>query len=327
MDFARALEVKGKKDGYLENEDYIITWAVGHLVELLEPQDYDSKWEKWRLETLPIIPDHFRYKPIAKTKKQLNIIQKLLAKKAFERIVIATDAGREGEVIARSILITSGLKDRGNMHRFWSSQALTHQVIRDGMKSFKPASEYDRLWRAGQSRQIADWLVGMNGSRAATIKMKDLFTVGRVQTAVLALLVDRRRERENFKPEPYWLLRSRFSNDKGSWWGTWFKDDQTRFVSEKEARNVLSQVVDQTGTVLSVKKQKKKQPPPFLYSLTDLQQDANKKFGLSAQNTLKIAQALYEKKKCLSYPRSDSRVLGSKNVDMAQNIVKKLSEA
>lgn len=325
MDFARALEVKGKKDGYLENEDYIITWAVGHLVELLEPQDYDSKWEKWRLETLPIIPDQFRYKPIAKTKKQLKIIQKLLAQKAFERIVIATDAGREGEVIARSILITSGLKDRGNMHRFWSSQALTHQVIKDGMKSFKPASEYDRLWRAGQSRQIADWLVGMNCSRAATIKMKDLFSVGRVQTAVLALLVDRRRGRENFKPEPYWLLRSRFSNDKGSWWGTWFKDDQTRFVSEKEARHVLSQVVDQTGSVLSVKKQKKKQPPPFLYSLTDLQQDANKKFGLSAQNTLKIAQALYEKKKCLSYPRSDSRVLGSKNVGMIQNLVKKLS--
>jgi DNA topoisomerase-3 len=327
MDFARALGVKGKKDGYLENEDYIVTWAVGHLVELLEPQDYDSKWGKWRLETLPIIPEQFRYKPIAKTKKQLNIIRKLLAQRAFDMVVIATDAGREGEVIARSILITSGFTDRGNVKRFWTSQALTPQVIRDGMKSYKPASEYDRLWRAGQSRQIADWLVGMNGSRAATIKMKDLFSVGRVQTAVLALLVDRRRERENFKPKPYWLVRARFSNDKGIWWGTWFKDDQTRFDSEKQAKQLLSKVVNQRGRVLSVKKQKKKQAPPLLYSLTDLQRDANRKFGFSAQKTLSIAQALYEKKKCLSYPRTDSRVLGSRNVSMAQSLVKKLSES
>jgi len=327
MDFAKALGVKRKKDGYLEDNNYIITWAVGHLLELLEPQDYDSKWEKWRLDTLPIIPDQFRYKPIPKTRKQFNIIRKLLTQKSFNKIVIATDAGREGEVIARTILIGSGFEDKGKVNRFWTSQALTPQVVRHEMRSFKPASQYDRLWRAGKSRQIADWLVGMNGSRAASIKMKGLFSVGRVQTAVLALLVDRRRERENFKPEPYWLLRARFSNDKGIWWGIWFKDDQTRFGSEKEAEEVLSKVIGQTGTVLSIKKQKKKQAPPFLYSLTYLQQDANKKFGFSAQKTLNIAQTLYEDRKCLSYPRTDSRVLGTQNVGMAQNLVKMLSKS
>jgi DNA topoisomerase-3 len=147
--------------------------------------------------------------------------------------------------------MATGFEDKGNVQRFWSSRALTPQVVREGMKSLKAASEYDRLWRAGQSRQIADWLVGMNGSRAASIKMNDLFSVGRVQTAVLALLVDRRRERENFKPEPHWLLRARFSNDKGMWWGTWFKDDQSRFGSEKEAKELICRLADQMGAVLS----------------------------------------------------------------------------
>ncbi|MDM8523562.1 DNA topoisomerase 3 [Desulfococcaceae bacterium HSG8] len=332
MDFARALDVKGKKDGYIEDARYIITWAVGHLVELLEPDEYDAKWKYWRLDMLPIIPDEFRYKPIPNTEKQLRIIQKLLAEKPIDRIVIATDAGREGEVIARTILLSS-IRDSGSrkFERFWTSQALTPRVVRDGMNALKPASEYDRLWRAGQARQIADWLVGMNASRAATMKMPDkksgVFSVGRVQTAVLALLVDRRRERENFKPEPYWLLRARFINDKGNWWGIWFRKNLTRFDTEKKVAEVQAKIADQTGTVLSAKKQKKKQPPPLLYSLTDLQQDANKKFGFSAKKTLNIAQELYEKKKCLSYPRTDSKVLGTKNVGMARSLVKKLSEA
>jgi len=195
------------------------------------------------------------------------------------------------------------------------------------MKALKPASSYDRLWRAGQSRQIADWLVGMNASRAASVKMNDLFSIGRVQTAVLSLLVDRRRERENFKPEPYWILRACFSNEKGFWWGSWFRNNQTRFSIEKDAVQVQVKITEQTGTVLSVKKQKKKQPPPFLYSLTDLQQEANKKFGFSAKQTLNVAQELYENKKCLSYPRTDSKVLGTKNVDMAQALVEKLSQS
>ncbi|MCP4347684.1 MAG: DNA topoisomerase III [Desulfobacterales bacterium] len=324
QDFARALGINVRKDGYLENNEYIITWGVGHLVELLEPDEYDAKWKKWNLDTLPIIPDSFKYKPISKTEKQLKIIKKLL-KNPLDMVVIATDAGREGEVIARTILLFSGFKDSKKINRFWTSQALTPEVVRDGMNSLKKASKYDRLWKAGQSRQIADWLVGMNCSRAATIKMNDLFSVGRVQTAVLSLLVDRRRERENFKPEPYWLVRANFSNDKGNWWGLWFKGEITRFSKEKDAKEVLAKIDSQTGKVKSVKKQKKKQPPPLLFSLTDLQRDANSKFGLSATVTLNIAQRLYEDKKCLSYPRTDSKVLGTKNVSMTQSIVKELS--
>lgn len=324
-DFANALGVQGKAEGFLENQDYVIAWAIGHLVELLEPQEYDAKWKKWELDTLPILPDSFRYKPIDKTKHQLSIIQKILKNKSFDRVVIATDAGREGEVIARTILLASKFNSPQILFRFWSSLALTPQVIAEGMKSPKPLTEYDRLWRAGQSRQIADWLVGMNFSRAATITLRDLFSVGRVQTAVLALLVDRRREREAFKPEPYWLLTVLFSNGKGHWLGTWFRGKQTRFDKKEDAERILAKVLKQNGVVLSVQKEKKRQPPPLLYSLTDLQQDANKRFGFTAQETLDAAQRLYEKHKCLSYPRTDAKVLGSKNADMVRNLVKHLA--
>jgi len=326
-DFAKALGVNGKKDGYLENEQYVITWAIGHLVELFDPADYDKKWEeRWRLDALPILPEQFKYKPIARTENQLNIIKSVLNQGHFDKIVIATDAGREGEVIARTIFLASDFNKPNNMRRFWTSQALTPQVIKEGLEKSKPASFYDRLWKAGQSRQIADWLVGMNGSRAATIQLKDFFTVGRVQTAVLSLLADRRRERENFKPEPFWMLRAVFANDKGTWTGLWTKKKENRFHSEEEAVQVQASIENQIGKVASVKKQKKKQPPPPLYSLTDLQQDANKQFAFSAQTTLDIAQSLYEQKKCLSYPRTDAKVLGSQNADMAKKLVEQLSQ-
>lgn len=326
MDFAKALGVAKRHDGFLESHEYIITWAVGHLVELLEPQDYDAKWKKWSLDSLPIIPSSFQYKPIARTKKQWSIIRSLLKNNPVERVVVATDAGREGEVIARTILLTAGFKETDRLYRFWSSLALTPQVIQEGMRSTRPLSEYDRLWKAGQSRQMADWLVGMNISRAATVTLRDLFSVGRVQTAVLALLVDRRRERDAFKPEPYWLLVVHFSNEKGNWLGTWFRDKQIRFDKKEDAEGILNKIIHQTGKVISVKKQKKRQPPPLLYSLTDLQQDANKLFGFSAQTTLDLAQKLYEKYKCLSYPRTDAKVLGSKNVGLVQHLVEKLSQ-
>lgn len=325
-DFAKALGVNGKKDGYMENEQYVITWAIGHLAELFNPEDYDSRWDgRWRLDVLPILPEQFKYKPIAATEKQLNIIKSVLNRGDFDNVVIATDAGREGEVIARTIFIASDFNKPDNIRRFWTSQALTPQVIKEGLEKSKPASFYDRLWKAGQARQIADWLVGMNGSRAATIRLNDLFSVGRVQTAVLSLLADRRRERENFKPEPFWMLRAVFANDKGTWSGLWTKKKESRFHTEEEAVQVQAIIENQTGNVASVKKQKKKQPPPLLYSLTDLQQDANRQFAFSAQTTLDIAQSLYEQRKCLSYPRTDAKVLGSKNADMARKLVEELS--
>ena len=323
-DFARALNVRGRYDGYIENNSFVITWAIGHLVELKKPEDYHPRWKSWQLDTLPIMPESFEYNPIDRTHQQLQIIQKLLNAN-ISKIIIATDAGREGEVIARTILLKCNHLQGTSLYRFWTSQALTDDVIREALNNCKPANAYDRLWKAGQSRQIADWLVGMNGSRAATLKMNDLFSVGRVQTAVLALLVDRRRERENFNPEPYWILKALFTNPKGAWNGTWFRKRQTRISSEEKAKEIEQKIAGQDGIVQSVKQQKKSEPPPLLYALTDLQRDANNKYGFSAQKTLQLAQDLYEKFKCLSYPRTDSNVLGTKNADLVQTTVSKLS--
>lgn len=362
-DFAQSLGARKKGDGFVEGEGFVITWAVGHLLELFEPHDYDQRWKWWNFGSLPILPQAVRYKPIESSKKQLRIVHRLLARKDIDRIVIATDAGREGEVIARTILY-SGLQggdlsdeaDAGSgdepaaapesgrdgtppnrdshslppLYRFWTSQALTPNVIADVMAHLKEASEYDRLWRAGQARQIADWLIGMNFSRAATLKFRrerELYSIGRVQTAVLALIVDRKRERDNFKPEPYWVLKALFKNPKGAWWGTWFKDEENRFLRKEEAEAAAASLEGAEGRVKSVKREKKKQPPPQLFSLTDLQREANAKYGYSAKETLDLAQKLYEDRKCLSYPRTDSRVLGEKNVDMARKLVKDLGRA
>lgn len=328
-DFAKALGIQVRKGGFLEGKGYIITWALGHLVELAEPQDYHRKWRKWSLGSLPILPQQLQYKPIAKVKKQLQIVQQQLSREEVRQVVIATDAGREGEVIARTIIETVREIDP-SVQRFWTSQALTAQVVRETLAQLQPASAFDRLWHAGQARQFADWLVGMNLSRAATLKMgapREVFSVGRVQTAVLALLVDRLRERERFKPEPYWLLRANFTRtgDQATWWGTWFKGKVSRFEEKSEAEEMLAVVTGQTGRVQSVQRRQKKQPPPLLYSLTDLQREANAKFGLSAKQTLDLAQKLYERRKCLSYPRTDARVLGSKTAGLAEKIVKKLT--
>ncbi|MHC1744238.1 MAG: DNA topoisomerase 3 [Syntrophobacteraceae bacterium] len=329
-DFATALQAGRRGDGFLQSKDTIITWAIGHLVELAHPDDYDPKWKRWRLETLPILPESLTYKPIQKVQKQLRVIQGLLKRGDVTRIIIATDAGREGEVIARTILQTVEPPSRREIYRFWTSQALTPAVIQETLRELKPSSEYDRLWHAGQARQVADWLVGMNLSRAATLKMgghKDVYSVGRVQTAVLALLVDRRREREHFAPQTYWILVADFVNEKGDWQGTWFKGDKNRFETREDAEACRERILSQTGVVLSVKRDKRKQPPPFLYSLTDLQRDANARYGFSAQKTLDIAQRLYEQKKCLSYPRTDSKVLGSKNIALVKSITEKLAAA
>jgi DNA topoisomerase III len=325
-DFAKALGLKVRGEGFLEGPDLVVTWAIGHLLELKEPEDYDPRWKRWHLSDLPILPDVFGYKPIEKNRRQLEVIRRLLGR-GPDRVVIATDAGREGEVIARTILMAVGFDRMDRVGRFWTSQALTEQVIRETMGRIAPIASYDRLWHAGQARQIADWLVGMNATRAATVRMGDLFSVGRVQTAVLALLVDRRRERERFKAAPYWLLRACFTNERGSWWGLWFKGEETRLSTEAEATRALGKVLEKTGQVTMVKRQRRCEPPPLLYSLTDLQQDANRRFGLTAKATLGIAQALYEKRKCLSYPRSDARVLGTKNVGLARDLVRDLAPA
>lgn len=325
-DFAKALGVKTKSEGCFLNQDFIITWAVGHLVTLFEPEDYDKAMKKWSLDTLPLIPQSFEYKPIKQSYKQFQIIKALLLKQNFERIIIATDAGREGEVIARTILMKAGFLDKTRILRFWTSQALVPEVVRTAMANLKPITDYDRLWRAGYYRQVSDWLIGMNCTRVLTVRLKDLFSVGRVQTAVLALLADRKKDREQFTPEPYWILKATFSNDKGEWTGTWFRGKETRLTKQGDAQALYQHLAQTTepGEVLTVKKEEKTELPPFLFSLTDLQQEANRRFGFSAKKTLNLAQALYQDKKCLSYPRTDSRVMGTQNLEMVEKILETL---
>ncbi|MBF0101602.1 MAG: DNA topoisomerase 3 [Desulfobacterales bacterium] len=329
-DFAQALGVTQKRQGYLENQHFIITWAIGHLVELYEPQDYDPKWSTWQFDRLPVIPKQFLTKPIPKTQSQLQCILELLSRESYEKIIIATDAGREGELIARSILLRSPVIQQlgissNIIFRFWTSQALTPKVIKEGMTSLSLATNYERLYKAGKSRQMADWLVGMNCTRAASIKMKDLFSIGRVQTAILALIVNRCLEREQFQPKPYWLLYAVFENPKGKWKGIWFRADKTHFDTQLDAETVKNSVHASNARVIQVESKKKSVPPPLLYSLTDLQQDANNRYGYSAKQTLEIAQQLYEEKKCLSYPRTDATVLGEKNVDMVKELIEKFT--
>ncbi|MBU1340836.1 MAG: hypothetical protein KKD66_04300, partial [Proteobacteria bacterium] len=318
-----------KGEGCFEGDAYIITWAVGHLVTLYEPDDYDQNLKKWKMGTLPIIPDPFKYKPIKKTYPQFKVIKALLTQRKFTRVIIATDAGREGEVIARTILLESGFRDKQCIFRFWTSQALVPDVVRNTMKQLKPVTDYDRLWRAGYYRQVSDWLIGMNCTRVLTIRLKDLFSVGRVQTAVLALLTDRKKERENFIPETYWTLKVLFAGDKGKWTGFWFKNKETRLEKKEAVQNLYEKLTSETvpGVVRSSITEEKKELPPYLFSLTDLQQEANQNFGFPAQKTLNLAQALYQDKKCLSYPRTDSRVLGTQNLEMVENIITKLSNA
>jgi len=325
-DFARALGAKKKGKGYFEGAGVTVTWAVGHLVELYAPEDYDPSLKQWRLDSLPLIPDTFQYKPVKRTYSQFRIVRDLLKKGQFNRVILATDAGREGEVIARTILLKSGFRDNTRVFRFWTSQALVPDVVRRTMDRIRPVAEYDRLWRAGSYRQFSDWLIGMNCTRVLTVRLKDLFSVGRVQTAVLAFLVDRKKELEDFVPQPYWTLSAKFSNEKGRWTGRWFKGKESRLLDKKEAQTLFQRLnaPDLSGKVKSLNREKKSQAPPFLFSLTDLQQEANKRFGFPAKKTLDIAQRLYQDRKCLSYPRTDSRVLGTQNLDMVKNIIQNL---
>ncbi len=340
-DFAKALGIKGKKEGCFQGPTHVIVWAVGHLVELFEPSDYDSGLKRWQLSTLPLIPENFKYKPIRRSFKQFKIIKSLLTRGEFDRVVIATDAGREGEVIARTILLESGFRDKSRIVRFWTSQALVPDVVRSTMEQLRPIEDYDRLWRAGYYRQVADWLVGMNLTRVLTVRLKDLFSVGRVQTAVLALVVDRRNERENFVPETFWQIKVDFVNEKGRWTGLWFKERKggqgdkresgidARITEKEQALALAADLKNETahGVVASVNRAKKSEPPPLLFSLTDLQQEANNRFGFSAQKTLSLAQTLYQDRKCLSYPRTDSKVLGTTGLDLVKKILKTLKTA
>jgi DNA topoisomerase-3 len=315
QDLARTLPGPFKKqEGYLEADSYVVTWAVGHLVTLAEPDEYDERFKKWRRADLPILPTEFKVKPAdARSGKQLAVIQRLMRRPDVDRVINACDAGREGELIFAYIWQTARV--RKPVERLWIS-SLTARAIRDGFDHLRPGADMDRLEQAARSRAEADWLIGMNATRAATIRgraaLGGVVSLGRVQTPTLALLAQREAEIQAFVPEDYWLVEATFdAQARGQYPGRWFAGEATRLPSAERAEAIVAKIQGRPGVVASVERREQSEAPPLLYDLTSLQRDANRRFGFAAARTLRAAQSLYEDKKALTYPRTSSRYLPS----------------
>ena len=316
-EIAAFVGARTRHDGYLEGSGYQITWAYGHLVELKEPHDYDPALKRWSLESLPFIPARFELKLVKDTRsrQQFDVIKRLF--KSAERIICATDAGREGELIFRYILTMTGC-NRKPLSRLWLS-SLTPAAIRKALGRLRPGSDYDRLYDAARCRSEADWIVGLNATRNYTVRYGTrglLWSVGRVQTPVLAMIVERDDEIRTFKPEPFWELATRYRD-------VIFKYRPGRFSQESDAQSQLENVQGHPFTITKVDRKEEKSQPPQLYDLTELQRDMNRRFGLSADATLKAAQALYEAK-LITYPRTDSRYLTSDMKTQIPGILRKM---
>jgi DNA topoisomerase III len=292
---------------FYESDEYVVTFAVGHLLELSDPEDYDPAWKSWKLDNLPIIPSEFQVRPRdKKSATQLNLIHKLLKRKDVDRVINACDAGREGELIFTHIYETSGVDKP--VERLWIN-SMTKQAIREGFERLRPGEQVEPLREAARSRSEADWLVGMNATRAATVRRgwgAGVVSLGRVQTPTLAMLVKREREIQAFVPAPYWLVHASFDP---RYHGLWFEGDETRLKDGKRADEIVEKVTGKTGQVESVERKEQSERAPLLYDLTSLQRDANRRFGFSARRTLSAAQSLYEGKKAITYPRTNSRFL------------------
>jgi len=322
-DIARVLGCNQRGQGYLMGRDYIVTWAVGHLVTLMEPDELDEKYKRWAFETLPILPENIPLKVIQQNKDQYQIVHRLINDENTDRLICATDAGREGELIFRYIYQKAGCTKP--FDRLWIS-SMTDEAIQEGFRQIQPGKKYDGLYASAQCRSQADWLVGMNASRAFTLRYDTLLSVGRVQTPTLAILVKRRQEIEQFKPEEYSTVTADFGDYKGQWFDEKLEPD-THIPKLDEAKRIAEEIKGQTGTVLSAETLRKKDAPPQLYDLTSLQRDANRLLGFTADKTLKIAQKLYEERKALTYPRTDSRYLPPDMIPRVVQTMKLLPES
>ncbi len=300
-DIARIIGAKSSHDGYMEGNGYQVTWTFGHLCCLKEPNDYSENWKRWSLAALPMIPPRFGIKLIedAGIKKQFATIQKLMSN--ADSIINCGDAGQEGELIQRWVMKMA--KAKCPVKRLWIS-SMTDEAIRDGFAKLREQDDYNPLYLAGLSRAVGDWLLGMNATRLYTLKYgqnRQVLSIGRVQTPTLALIVNRQKEIDNFKPEPYWVLATIYRN-------TQFTATQGKFTSREEGQQTFATIEGKPFKVTSVQKKKGTEAPPHLYDLTSLQVDCNKKFSYSAEMTLNIIQALYEKK-LTTYPRVDTQFL------------------
>jgi DNA topoisomerase III, bacteria and conjugative plasmid len=305
-DIARVLKCTRKSATSIEGDKYIVTWGLGHLVTLASPESYHIKYKEWKMEDLPMLPDRLNFEVIPQTKKQYNAVKACIHRKDVKDIIIATDAGREGELVARLILeLARNTKD---IKRLWIS-SVTDKAIKEGFAKLKPGKDYIPLYKAALSRSEADWLVGLNATRALTCKYNAQLSCGRVQTPTLAMVAARENEIKNFKPKPYYGMTTSANGIFFVW-----KDSisgGTRSFDKTKVEGIFQKVKGEALSIREVQKIKKKTYAPNLYDLTELQRDANKRFHFSAKETLNIMQRLYENHKVLTYPRTDSRYISS----------------
>lgn len=302
-DIARVLQCHKNINGGLEGNKYIVTWALGHLVTLADPEMYDHKYQKWNLDDLPIMPERMKLVVIKNTAKQFNAIKNLLNRNDIKDIIIATDAGREGELVARWIINKVHVKKP--MKRLWIS-SVTDKAIKDGFKNLKNARDYEPLYQSGYSRSVADWLVGINATRALTCKYNAQLACGRVQTPTLAMIDKRETEIKNFQPKNYYGIEILSNNIYWSWLSN---KNEKHIFNQNKIDNIIEQLQNSKLKITNITTNNKKSYAPLLYDLTELQRDANKIYGFSAKETLSIMQSLYEYHKVLTYPRTDSRYL------------------
>ncbi len=300
-ELARVLGCPQGGKGWLEGGAWIVTWAMGHLVELADPETYDERWKTWNLESLPMLPKAMRLSVIRRSSHQFNAVKQLLHRQDVGELVIATDAGREGELVARWILRLAGWK--GTTRRLWIGSQ-TDTAIREGFRALKPASAYDNLFRAAECRAEADWVVGLNLTRALSCRYDTRLSAGRVQTPTLALVAAREKEIAGFRPESFWTVQADFGPFRGAWQAP---GGATRIRDPERARAIAEKVKGARAVIVEVSEQEKSDPPPPAYDLTLLQKEASALLGFGAAKTLSVLQSLYERYKIVTYPRTDSR--------------------
>jgi DNA topoisomerase III len=315
-DIAKVLNCTKKGNGYLEGEKYIVTWALGHLVTHADPEVYDEKYKAWKLEDLPMLPPTLKLIVIKKTSKQFSVVKSLLNRKDVKDIIIATDAGREGELVARWIIEKA--KVNKPLKRLWIS-SVTDKAIKEGFKHLKDGRSYENLYASAVARAEADWFVGINATRALTCKHNAQLSCGRVQTPTLAMIAKREEEIKQFTPKPYYGINAVTENFNMVWQHR--KTNDVKTFNHEEVELVLKEVKNKQAVINEVQKVAKKSFAPMLYDLTELQRDANNKFNFSAKETLSTMQQLYERHKLVTYPRTDSRFLSSDIVETLKDRV------
>ncbi|PEA84384.1 DNA topoisomerase III [Bacillus pseudomycoides] len=305
-DIARVLKCDKKGNGYLEGNKYIVTWALGHLVTLADPESYDIKYKKWNIEDLPMLPERLKLTVIKQTGKQFNAVKSQLIRKDVTEIIVATDAGREGELVARWII--DKVRINKPIKRLWIS-SVTDKAIKDGFKNLKPGKAYENLYASAVARSEADWYIGLNATRALTTRFNAQLNCGRVQTPTVAIIAGREDEIKNFKAQTYYGIEAETTEKLKLTWQD--ARGNGRSFDKAQIDTIVTKLDKQNATVVEIDKKVKKSFAPGLYDLTELQRDANKIFGYSAKETLNIMQKLYEQHKVLTYPRTDSRYISS----------------